>query len=152
MILTALIDIDKLFLLILVIVLSIIYLRRQSVTQFPGGPLGFPLIGNYGILQNRPHIRLTQLQRSFGDVFSITVGRKKMVVVSSWEGIMEGLVKKSVSMSGRPQNLMKNMFNSGTCKAGKSDLLSLTDVKKIPIYVHVLCCFGQMKGSSILLI
>lgn len=120
---TAMLDIDKLFLLILVIVLSTIYLRRQNLAQFPNGPWGFPLVGNYGILQNRPHIRLSQLRERFGDVFSITLGRQRVVAVCSWEGIMEGLVKKSVKMSGRPLNLMTNMFNSGIYEGGRFTFL-----------------------------
>ena len=125
MVLTTLLDFDQLFLLILLIVLSIVYLTRQHAAQFPNGPWGFPLIGNYRILQTRPHIRLSQLVEKFGDVFSIKVGRQKVVIVSSWEGISEGLVKKSLKMSGRPRNLIKNMFHGGMWQGGNIKLFGI---------------------------
>lgn len=127
---TFLLDFEKLFQIILVLVISVIYLKLKNSERIPGGPWGFPIIGNRGILRKRPHIQLTQLRVTFGDVFSIMLGswgRQRVVVVCSWEGFQAGLNRKTLQTSGRPKKVMKNMFNDDTYCRGKffNDLLFL---------------------------
>ena len=53
---------DKIFLLILVLVLSIVYLLKSRVKDFPDGPICYPFIGSNQFLQTNAHIRLTRLK------------------------------------------------------------------------------------------
>lgn len=110
---------DKFFLLLLVLSLSIVYLWKNRVQDFPAGPLSYPLIGHSKLLQTIPHIRLTRLKEKYGNVYSIKLGKQKAVVVCSLEGIEEALLKKSPVFGGRPKGFLPHEFFNGCVDGGK---------------------------------
>ncbi|WAR01257.1 CP1A1-like protein, partial [Mya arenaria] len=102
---------ENILLLLLVFILSCVYLWKRSVSSFPEGPWSIPFTKNQKLLHARPHIRLTQLRDVYGEIFSVKLGRQRAVVVSSFEGLNEGLVKKAFTLSGRPGSLLSGVFN-----------------------------------------
>lgn len=141
---------DKIFLSLLVLALTIVYLWKKRVKDFPAGPIGYPLIGNNKLLQSIPHIRLTRLKEKYGSIYSIQLGKQKAVVVCSLEGIEEGLVKKSPVFGGRPKGFLSNEFFSGGVDGGVifSELSMKYKIKK-DFTLHSLdklCCCDEIEG------
>ncbi|XP_052797461.1 cytochrome P450 2J6-like isoform X2 [Mya arenaria] len=111
---------ENILLLLLVFILSCVYLWKRSVSSFPEGPWSIPFTKNQKLLHARPHIRLTQLRDVYGEIFSVKLGRQRAVVVSSFEGLNEGLVKKAFTLSGRPGSLLSGVFNKELLQSNPS--------------------------------
>ena len=91
------------------------------------GPIGLPLVGYL------PFLDVTNIGRSFqriskryGDIFSIMVGTKPLVILNSWPLIKEAMAKKE--LAGRP-----NIFSGTFFQKGKTGWCK----KK---YYEYLCC------------
>ena len=69
---------------------------------FPPGPTPLPIIGNLNLLGKKPHITLKELSKKYGDVFSISLGSKRVVIINSIEPAWEALVHKGADFAGRP--------------------------------------------------
>ena len=109
----------NIFLLSVVLILSILYLWRNRKINFPTGPWGYPIIGNLTLFKNKPHTRITHLEKTYGKIFSLKIGTHKAVVVSSFEGIYEGLVKNFGKFAGRPNVFSTSVLCNGMNDGGK---------------------------------
>ena len=76
-----------------------------NLRNFPNGPFPLPVIGNLHLLSKRPYEDLAQFSKLYGDVFSISFGMNRCVIVSSREAAREGLVTKGYHFAGRPTNV-----------------------------------------------
>ena len=74
----------------------------QENTGLPPGPFSWPVIGNLHLLGNKPHQRLTELAKTFGDVYRLQMGTRRVIVLNSLDSVKETLVKKSRDFSSRP--------------------------------------------------
>ncbi|KAK3085113.1 hypothetical protein FSP39_024621 [Pinctada imbricata] len=90
------------FLVILLFVFSLIYLLQKAKRNFPPGPIALPVVGNIDLFKSKAHIRLSNLKDKYGDVYSLRVGSYDFIVVSSLEGMMEGLNRSDSVLDGRP--------------------------------------------------
>ena len=79
----------------------LIYGRREKLT-YPPGPWGLPILGNLPQLGSTPHIRLTELGKVYGDVFSVRLGSREAVVLNSGEVVRQALLQNSKRFSDRP--------------------------------------------------
>ncbi|XP_060563810.1 cytochrome P450 1B1-like [Ruditapes philippinarum] len=142
---------DKIFLLLLVLVLSIVYLLKSRVKDFPDGPICYPFIGSNQFLQTNAHIRLTRLKEKYGDIYSIQIGKKPAVIVCSLEGIEEGLLKKSPSFGGRPRDFLPPTLFNGCHDGGIifSELNMKYKIKKDFVLhsLDKLCCSELIEGA-----
>ena len=124
--------------LLIILFLSLIYLRNHFCDNFPPGPWGYPIIGNLKLLQDKPHLHLTYLKEKYGDVYSLQLGRYRTVVVCSLDGIQEGLVKNSPMFSGRSSFLSNRELFNGHSDGGEAkftvNLLRLSLVSRKPIF------------------
>ncbi|KAL4223735.1 cytochrome P450 1B1 [Mactra antiquata] len=111
-------DVDKICLLLLMLILSVIYLWRNRLSDIPNGPFSFPFTGNGKILQDKPHINLTVLKDQYGRIYSIKLGKQRAIVVCSHEGIVEALIKLSPKLCGRPKMFLPQGFFKGNHEAG----------------------------------
>lgn len=78
--------------------------ENASLLQAPG-PSTIPLIGSMHHLSaynDNPFAGFTALSEEFGDVYSLQMGSTPAVVVNSFEGIKEVLIKKGNQYDGRP--------------------------------------------------
>ena len=66
------------------------------------GPWGLPIIGYIPFLGRKMNKTITALAKRYGDVFQMSVGTRKIVVVSGQRAIREALLKKGVDFAGRP--------------------------------------------------
>jgi hypothetical protein len=76
---------------------------RRSGTKLPDGPPGLPFVGNwFDIPTDKPHVKMTEWSRQYGDMFSYKMGATNVVVLNSPEVLEELCVKKGHLYSSRP--------------------------------------------------
>uniref|UniRef100_A0A7M5WQK8 Cytochrome P450 n=1 Tax=Clytia hemisphaerica TaxID=252671 RepID=A0A7M5WQK8_9CNID len=95
------------YLLLAVVVYNlIVYLNHvYHLKDYPPGPFPLPLIGNLHCIDfKRPHKTYQKLTKVYGDVFSISFGMERIVMVNTIEQAKEALVTKSAEFAGRPSN------------------------------------------------
>ena len=80
----------------------LVFRRMEENTGLPPGPMSWPVIGNLHQLGSKPHERLTELAKSFGDVYRLQLGSRRVIVLNSLDYVKEALVKKSNDFSSRP--------------------------------------------------
>ncbi|CAH1802158.1 unnamed protein product [Owenia fusiformis] len=99
---------------LLILVTSIlIYALRRRDFSLPPGPTGLPILGN--ILQMIPdvHVKLSEMGKKYGDVFTVHLGPVPVVVLNSYEAIREAFVHRGSGFSGRPQTFMVDLIKEG---------------------------------------
>ncbi|XP_075717024.1 cytochrome P450 2K1-like isoform X1 [Rhinoderma darwinii] len=71
-------------------------------TNFPPGPRILPLIGNlHSVLFKGLHQTLLELSKTYGSVFSIQMGMKKMVVLAGYDAVKDALVNHAEEFEER---------------------------------------------------
>ncbi|NXT84317.1 CP2K6 protein, partial [Zapornia atra] len=95
---------------LLFILIVLLILKRQEVWKshakenFPPGPRPLPIIGNLHIMDlKRPYLTMLELSKTYGPVFSIQMGQRKIVVLSGYDAVKEALVNQADAFSGRPK-------------------------------------------------
>ncbi|XP_067356540.1 cytochrome P450 2F2-like isoform X1 [Channa argus] len=95
-------------LLFAVLLFLLLFLNRKA-KNFPPGPRPIPILGNLLHLNlENPVADLQRLTKRYGNVFTLFMGPKPMVVISGFQVIKEALVNKAADFSGRPQGLLIN--------------------------------------------
>ncbi|XP_049579199.1 cytochrome P450 2J1 isoform X1 [Syngnathus scovelli] len=99
---------------------------KKEPANFPPGPLALPLVGSvFNIAVKQPHIYLTQLADTYGNVFCISVGQEKTLFVCGWKMVKEVLVTQADKFVDRPyQAMFARLYNQHTggllCSNGKT--------------------------------
>ncbi|KAM6279344.1 cytochrome P450 2K4-like [Porphyrio hochstetteri] len=95
---------------LLFILIVLLILKRQHVWKshteenFPPGPRPLPIIGNLHIMDlKRPYLTMLELSKTYGPVFSIQMGQRKVVVLSGYDAVKEALVNQADAFAGRPK-------------------------------------------------
>ncbi|MED6241896.1 hypothetical protein ATANTOWER_029586 [Ataeniobius toweri] len=97
-------DLKSLLTFVVVFIITADYIKNRRPVGFPPGPGALPVVGNiFTWDQSRPHEKLMELARTYGDVYSLRFGQKWIVVLNGFEALKEGLVTKGDSMVDRPQ-------------------------------------------------
>ncbi|XP_059196409.1 cytochrome P450 2J6-like [Centropristis striata] len=96
-------DVRSLLLFTAIFILIADYLKNRRPKSFPPGPRAFPIVGNiFTVDHNRLHESMTQLAGRYGDVYSMRMGQKWMVVLNRFEVLKEALVTQGDSLVDRP--------------------------------------------------
>lgn len=79
----------------------------------PPGPLPWPIIGNLAILGqfDSPFKAFSELGKKYGDIFGLTLGNTRCVVVNNLDLIKEILNENGKYFGGRPDFLVSEFFN-----------------------------------------
>lgn len=82
------------------------FCRNSSLKRLPPGPLSLPIIGSSYIVGRYPSAwdAFSDLRRHYGDVYSINLGSKRCLVVSSVDALREVLVTKATDFADRPDS------------------------------------------------
>ena len=99
-----------LILLVAVYVMSTIWENRK----LPPGPFPLPVLGNLlSIGQKRPYEDLANIAKTYGKLFRIHMGSRKVIVINNYDIAREALVKKAEDFAGRPHHFLGNIFGRG---------------------------------------
>ena len=96
---------------LIVLLVPLLYLLLEYVghllklKNYPPGPYPLPVIGNLHLLGEKPHESFRDLSKKYGDVFSISLGMQRVVIVNSKESAREALITKANQFAGRPTNV-----------------------------------------------
>ena len=104
---------SSMILTICVILVTIISNKKKSKKQAgkieeAPGPKPWPIIGSLHLLAAAqlkgmvPYAAFTALKKIYGDVFSITLGTTKCIVVNDMKSLREVLISKDSDFDGRP--------------------------------------------------
>lgn len=76
----------------------------------PPGPFPWPILGNLALLGKyaSPFQGFTELSKIYGDIFSLTLGTTRCVVVNNLELIKEVLNENGKFFGGRPDFIVRN--------------------------------------------
>ncbi|XP_060086909.1 cytochrome P450 2K1-like [Heteronotia binoei] len=76
---------------------------NSSSRKLPPGPRPLPLIGNLHQLDlKRPYRTMMKFSKQYGPVFTIQMGREKVVVLAGYKTVKEALVNQADAFAGRP--------------------------------------------------
>ncbi|XP_077938705.1 cytochrome P450 2F2-like [Gasterosteus aculeatus] len=96
-------------LLLICVVFIVVQLKSRRPKNFPPGPPVWPILGNILDLSlENPLKDFERLKKTYGNVYSLFLGPKPVVVMNGMKTIKEALVTKGVDFAGRPQDLFVN--------------------------------------------
>ncbi|KAM4042277.1 cytochrome P450 2K4-like [Anomaloglossus baeobatrachus] len=92
-----------LFLITFIFVAIVAHKQKERVhPNYPPGPKPWPIIGNIPILNvQKPYLSFQELAKTYGPVYSITIGVQKMVVLCGYDVVKEALVNHAEEFSAR---------------------------------------------------
>ena len=98
-------------LLVLMVFLLILFIRSYTHTpdNLPPGPVGWPILGVLPRMGKTPYLTIQAWWRSYGDVFSVYMGSRLVIIINGVQGMKEAMVKQGDIFSGRPWNYFKKL-------------------------------------------
>ncbi|KAK5867864.1 hypothetical protein PBY51_012322 [Eleginops maclovinus] len=91
------------------VLLLLLLFQNHRTKDFPPGPRPLPILGNLLQLNlENPIADLERLAKRYGNVYSIFIGQRPVVVINGLQALKEALVTKAADFSGRSQDLMVN--------------------------------------------
>ena len=89
----------------IVVVVGVAYLIKylcvvaKARVTLPSGPFPYPIVGNP--LGKIAHVSLTKLAKKYGDIMTVFIGSRPVVVISGATRIRECLLKHSSAFAGK---------------------------------------------------
>ncbi|KAM4733442.1 cytochrome P450 2F3-like [Anableps anableps] len=97
----------SLLLLGLCVCFLLFQLKPQRPKNFPPGPPSLPVLGNLCNLNlKNPLEDFERLRQSYGNIYSLFLGLKPVVVLNKFKAMKEAMVIKAADFAGRPQNIL----------------------------------------------
>ncbi|XVE82864.1 hypothetical protein DITRI_Ditri16bG0039800 [Diplodiscus trichospermus] len=93
-------------LLLAFFLLLVTKLTRSRRTNLPPSPFALPILGHLHLLKEPLHRTLFKLSQKYGPVFSLKVGSRRLVVVSSPSAVQECFTKNDIVLANRPRFIM----------------------------------------------
>lgn len=101
-------------------IFMILWHRSRKPCGLPPGPFVFPVIGNtIAIMRKTLVYAFRDWRKEYGDIFSVAIGTKWVIVINGYENLREAFVKRGDVFSERPDIFVvreiterhgKNMF------------------------------------------
>ncbi len=112
-------DTCSLLLVFALTMLTLILVRLQQgrVTGrfrcLPPGPRGFPIFGHLPLLGTNVPQTLDAMSMKHGNVFTIRMGSRPVVVVSGYDAILNVIIRKGTDFAGRPDFMSWKYIGDG---------------------------------------
>ncbi|KAH8885882.1 cytochrome p450 monooxygenase [Thozetella sp. PMI_491] len=101
----------------LVLLVAKVYKIGSRASDLPPGPPTLPLIGNLHLMPTkRPHVQFQKWAKQYGPVYSLMLGSKTMIVLSSDVAVKDLLDKRSGMYSDRPDMFIGQRIASGNLR------------------------------------
>ncbi|EOX91575.1 Cytochrome P450, family 81, subfamily H, polypeptide 1, putative [Theobroma cacao] len=81
-------------------------LTRSRHKSLPPSPFALPVLGHLHLLKEPLHRTLSNLSQKYGPIFSLRVGFRLLVVVSSPSAVQECFTKNDIVLANRPRFVM----------------------------------------------
>ena len=81
----------------------------MKIKDYPPGPFPLPVIGNLHLLKDESYSVLAKI---YGNVFSISLGMNRFVIINTIEPAREALITKGNIFAGRPKLVPSNEMGS----------------------------------------
>ncbi|XP_078657794.1 cytochrome P450 1A1-like [Branchiostoma floridae x Branchiostoma belcheri] len=81
--------------------------------RMPPGPFFWPIIGNLLMFGGQFYLTFVELGKKYGDVFSLKLGMRDVVVLNSLDVIREAFVKKGADFAGRTHTMTGDLVSEG---------------------------------------
>ncbi|XP_072046600.1 cytochrome P450 1A1-like [Amphiura filiformis] len=95
---------------LLTILASLIYWNVRRPRGMPPGPTGLPILGNLLDFGDKPpYVTFKEMTKKYGNVFSVKMGQRWMVVLNQIDIVKDALVRKPDEFAGRP-DLYSRMY------------------------------------------
>ncbi|XP_053177698.1 cytochrome P450 2J4-like [Scomber japonicus] len=107
-------DLKGILLGLFLVLLIADFLRSRNPPNYPPGPLGLPLVGNFFSLTKHPQIYFSKLADVYGNVLSVRLGGEKMVVVSGCKMVKEAIVTQAENFVDRPHSELSDRVYLGS--------------------------------------
>ncbi|KAI5391549.1 hypothetical protein KIW84_076386, partial [Lathyrus oleraceus] len=134
----------------LILPLLIFFRKHKTTKHFPPGPKGLPIIGNLHQLDLlNISVQLADFSKIYGPIFSLKLGSRQAIVVSSSEIAKEIFKKNDHTFSDRPQ-----LYSQQKLSYNGSEVLfsqyneSWRDIRKICV-IHIFSSIRVAYYSSI---
>ncbi|NWZ32205.1 CP2J2 protein, partial [Asarcornis scutulata] len=100
---------------LILFLLGVQFLKLQWKSRgFPPGPIPLPIVGGVWRINFRAdHRSLKKLAKIYGNICTLWLGHKPMVVLYGFKAVKDGLTVNSEDVSGRLQTYMFNKFSRG---------------------------------------
>ena len=82
-------------------------------------------------LGEKPHLDLTKMALKYGDVFSLMLGNRLLVVLNGVDAIQKAMVKHSKAFAGRPHHIFKLANPEGNSLLASSASLRSKTLQRI---------------------
>lgn len=97
---------------LLLLTLSKVFLSKsRQLNNVPPSPPSFPIIGHLHLLKEPLHKALEQLPHRYGHIFSLKLGYRSVVVISSPSAFEECFTKNDMIFANRPRFLVGKHLN-----------------------------------------
>ncbi|XP_046583411.1 cytochrome P450 2J6-like [Haliotis rubra] len=96
--------------LVLAVVLALLWLSTQRPPGLPPGPPLLPVLGNALCMGSDPRITFHNLRQKYGDIFSVYVFHKPIIVLNGYDVLKSAVVKNSDVFSDRPRSLLNDFI------------------------------------------
>ncbi|XP_035684687.1 cytochrome P450 2U1-like [Branchiostoma floridae] len=102
-------DFQTFLVLCLAFLLSFLFLRRpRNIPPYPAG--WWPFFGHLFSLGRAPHLKFTEWRRLYGDVFTVRMGLKDVVILNGYTMVKDALVSRSELFASRPTSYIFDLL------------------------------------------
>lgn len=96
-------DLSAVSLALLIGTILLLIIRSKRPQLFPPGPLCLPALGNTLTIMRKTLVyAFRDWRKDYGDIFSVAIGTKWVIVINGYENLREAFVKRGDSFSERP--------------------------------------------------
>lgn len=112
---------------------TVAYIKHlMTLKNYPSGTFPLPIIGNLHQITKFAHIDLANMAKCYGDVFSISFGMKRIVIVNAYEPAKEALITKAGIFADRDGDMyVANLLSNGRKDIIFADYKNSASLRKI---------------------